>query len=119
MYQIEFYEDEKGISPVWDWLEKLRERSSTNKTARIEFNQSSLYIQLLSQNGTIMSENYTKYLHDDIWELRPGNNRILYFFLNNTFVLLHQFRKKTQKTPTREIAKAVSEMNDYLKRSKE
>lgn len=30
--------------------------------------------------------------------------------------LLHQFRKKSQKTPKREIEKAKAERNDYLRR---
>ena len=36
--------------------------------------------------------------------------------LKNTFVLLHQFRKKTQKTPKREIERAKAERDDYLAR---
>lgn len=56
-------------------------------------------------------------IEDDIGELRPGNNRIFYFyFKNDTFVLLHQFRKKTQKTPQREIEKAKSERDDWISR---
>ena len=48
-----------------------------------------------------------KNLDEDIWELRPGNNRVLYFyFRDNKFVLLHQFRKKTQKTPGAEMPRA-------------
>jgi phage-related protein len=47
-------------------------------------------------------------------ELRPGFNRVLYFYFeNNTFVLLHMFRKKTQKTPKTEMEKAHKECNDY------
>jgi len=57
--------------------------------------------------------------NSEIWnfleKLRPGNNRIFYY-QDNTFVLLHTFRKKTQKTPQREIDKAKSERNDYLSR---
>ena len=79
--------------------------------------QISLYIQLLEDNGTRLNENITKHLDDDIWELRPGNNRVLYFyFKDDTFVLLHQFRKKTQKTPKREIERAKAERDDYLRR---
>ena len=33
---------------------------------------------------------------------------------NGTYVLLHHFRKKTQKTPAREIKKAQAEMHDYI-----
>ena len=64
----------------------------------LQLKQISLYIQSLEDNGTRLNENITKHLDDDIWELRPGNNRVLYFyFKDDTFVLLHQFRKKTQK----------------------
>ncbi len=117
MYTVEFYEKANGESELWDFLENLREKSATNKDARIQYKQISLYIQLLQDNGTRLPAEVTKHIIDDIWELRPGHNRVLYFyFKDKTFVLLHQFRKKTQKTPQREIDKAVSERNDYLSR---
>ena len=105
MYEIEFYETEDGKCPIWDFLEALRLKAPTNKDARIQHKQASLYIELLQQNGTHMNAEITKHLDDGIWELRPGNNRVFYFFYqNDTYVLLHQFRKKSQKTPKREIA---------------
>ena len=117
MYEIEFYETEDGKCPIWDFLEALRLKAPTNKDARIQYKQASLYIELLQQNGTHMNAEITKHLDDGIWELRPGNNRVFYFFYqNNTYVLLHQFRKKSQKTPKREIEKAKAERNDYLRR---
>ena len=117
MYNIEFYEDSNGRSELSEFLESLRVKAATNKDARIQYKQISLYIQLLEDNGTRLNENITKHLDDDIWELRPGNNRVLYFyFQNDTFVLLHQFRKKTQKTPKREIERAKAERDDYLAR---
>ena len=117
MYEIEFYETEDGKCPIWDFLEALRLKAHTNKDARIQHKQASLYIELLQQNGTHMNAEITKHLDDGIWELRPGNNRVFYFFYqNDTYVLLHQFRKKSQKTPKREIEKAKTERNDYLRR---
>lgn len=117
MYEIEFYETEDGKCPIWDFLEALRLKAPTNKDARIQHKQASLYIELLQQNGTHMNAEITKHLDDGIWELRPGNNRVFYFFYqNDTYVLLHQFRKKSQKTPKREIEKAKTERNDYLHR---
>ena len=80
MYNIEFYEDSNGRSELWDFLESLRVKAATNKDARIQYKQISLYIQLLEDNGTRLNENITKHLDDDIWELRPGNNRVLYFY---------------------------------------
>ena len=117
MYEIEFYETEDGKCPIWDFLEALRLKAPTNKDARIQHKQASLYIELLQRNGTHMNAEITKHLDDGIWELRPGNNRVFYFFYqNDTYVLLHQFRKKSQKTPKREIEKAKAERNDYLRR---
>lgn len=119
MYQIEFYETADGKSELWDFLEDLREKSHNSKDARIQYKQLTMHISLLEQNGTRMPENITKHLGDDIWELRPGNNRVFYFFFeNDTFVLLHHFRKKSQKTPRREIDRAKAERADYLARKK-
>ena len=59
-----------------------------------------------------------KHIEDDIWELRPGDNRVFYFFYDEDgkFILLHQFKKKTQKTPKREIERAKAERDDYKAR---
>lgn len=117
MYTVEFYETADGRSELWDFLEELRMKAANNKDARIQHKQISLYIQLLQDNGTRLNENITKHLEDGIWELRPGNNRVFYFFFeNDTFVLLHHFRKKSQKTPKREIEKAKNERADYIAR---
>ena len=117
MYNVEFYENANGESELWNFLEELRIKSETNKDARIQFKQISLYIQLLQEHGTRLPENITKHIDDDIWELRPGNNRVLYFYhMDDTVILLHHFRKKSQKTPRREIERAKAERDDYLTR---
>lgn len=116
-YNIIFYEKQDGTSEIWDFLENLRHKSLTSKDARIQYKQVSLYIELLQNNGTYLPETVTKHIEDNIWELRPGNNRIFYFYCdNNDYVLLHSFRKKTNKTPRKEIIRAKSERDDYLSR---
>lgn len=117
MYQVEFYEKANGESDVWDFLEELRIKAKRSKDARIQYKQVSFYIQLLQENGTILPETVTKHLVEDIWELRPGNNRVFYFcYAQGTFVLLHHFRKKSQKTPSREVERAKAERDDYRAR---
>lgn len=117
MYQVVFYEDANGHSELWDYLDELLHKSSNSKDARIQHKQIAYYIELLMKNGTRLPATITKNIVDDIWELRPGNNRVFYFFFrDNTFVLLHHFRKKTQKTPQREIDRAIAERDDYLSR---
>ena len=80
-------------------------------------------LELLEIRGNELREPFSKHIEDGIFEIRNkvGNDitRIFYFFVkNDTFVLLHHFRKKSQKTPRREIEKAKSERNDYLNRNK-
>ena len=65
-----------------------------------------------------------KNLGDGIFELRTiqGNNvvRNLYFFIiGKKIIITHGFRKKTQKTPPEEIAKAKNYREDYKKRHPE
>lgn len=106
MYNIEFYENQSGESELWNFLEKLRNEAATNKDSRIQYKQMMFYIELLQNNGTRLGENITKHLDNEIWELRPGTNRVFYFFIEkDTFVLLHHFRKKSQKMPKDEIKK--------------
>lgn len=117
MHTIEFYSNADGISDLWNFLDNLQKKALTNKNARIRHKQITQYIQLLEDHGTRLGENITKHLEEDIWELRPGNNRVLFFYhKNDTYVLLHLFRKKTQKTPRREIEKAKAERNDWIAR---
>lgn len=114
-YNIIFYEKKDGSIPIWDFLENLRTKALTSKDSRIQYKQATLYIELLQNNGTYLPETITKHIEENIWELRPGNNRIFYFYNdNNNYVLLHTFRKKTKKTPRREIEQPKSERDDYL-----
>jgi len=117
MNQVVFYEDANGVSELWNFLDDLLQRSTGNKDARIQHKQIVYYIELLQKNGTRLPETITKNIVEDIWELRPGDNRVFYFFFrDNTFVLLHHFRKKSQKTPQREIDRAIAERDDFLSR---
>lgn len=88
-----------------------------NKDSRIKLNKLNDYIELLSQQGTRAGQPYIKYLDAEIWELRPLRDRILFVaWLDGSFVLLHHFVKKTQKTPKREIEKAKRELQDLKER---
>lgn len=116
-YEIELYEDSDGHSDIDVFLNNLATKALKSKDARIQFRQVSLYIELLAKNGSTLSEDIMKHIEDEIWELRPGKNRVLYFFYRkNKYILLHHFIKKTQKTPRREIEKAKKEMKDYIER---
>ena len=58
-----------------------------------------------------------KHIDGEIWELRPLRDRIFFVaWVDDSFVLLHQFMKKSQKTHLREIEKAKREFADLTER---
>jgi len=118
MYEILFYENANGESQILSFLHELRQKALSSKDARIQHKQIVYYIELLANNGTQLPPNIVKHIDEDIWELRPGNNRVFFFyFKGGKYVLLHSFRKKTQKTPPNEIALAKSERDDWNRRN--
>ncbi len=73
-------------------------------------------MRMLKEQGLSLGTPYIKHLDNDIWELRPLRDRILFaYWDNNKFIILSQFVKRTQKTPKREIEKAKSYLEDYKK----
>lgn len=100
-----------------EYIDKLQRKAKKSKDARINLNKIIAYIDALSEMGTRIGEPVTKYLDNNIWELRPISNRILYaYWKNNKFVLLHHFIKKTQKTPKKELERAKRNLKSYLER---
>lgn len=117
MYNILFYEDDAGDRPVERFIDELDAAALNNKNARIQVEQIVYCLSRLEDKGTRAGEKFTKRISGEIWELRPGNNRILFFGWNgNYFVLLHHFAKATQRTPPREIAIAERRMTDWRTR---
>ena len=112
MYNIEIYVDKNGNSEVKEYIENLKHHNS--KDDKIKFNKIIAYIRMLKQKGLSLGEPYIKHIENHIWELRPLKNRILFaYYDDNNFILLNIFKKKTQKTPRKEIEKAKKLFKDY------
>ena len=115
MYEILFYEDRKGRSPVRDYTNALALKD--DKDSRIKFRQIKRQIEFLTERGTRIGEPVVKHVSGEIWELRPLRDRILFAaWVGDSFVLLHHFLKSTQKTPPGEIEKAENELADFKER---
>lgn len=116
MYKIHFYKNKNGEQPLMEYLLELSRQG--DKDSRIKLYKIRDYVKALSCYGLQLGEPYIKHLDGNIWELRPMRDRILFVAWNEDggFVLLHQFLKKTQKTPAREIEKAKREYKDLLER---
>lgn len=116
MFNIIFYKNKRDISEVKNFLINLQ--SKNDKNSRIQVSKIIAYINMLSKYGTTLGEPYIKHLKDEIWELRPMRNRILFAYMNNNnIVLLNVFMKQKTKTPQKEILKAKKYLKDFIKRS--
>ncbi|MFH1308660.1 MAG: type II toxin-antitoxin system RelE/ParE family toxin [Patescibacteria group bacterium] len=108
-YTIEYYKNSKGKEPVMDFIIF----SSKKVKAKIF-----VYINLLKNKGRLKHP-YARHVKDKIWELRvdfaKNYYRIFYFiFTKKRIILLHAFSKKTNKTPRKELEKAINSYKDFL-----
>ena len=77
------------------------------------------YIAYLEEMGEQVKRPVGDYLGDKLYELRPKQTRILYFFmLKDVVVLVHAFRKKTSEIPEREMRLAQKRMTGFVFRYK-
>jgi phage-related protein len=105
LYNIYFFEDSRGNKPIKEFIRELGTHS--DKESRVRLHKIQDYIKALREYGKSAGEPYVKHLDGEIWEIRPNRDRILLAaWLENGFVLLHHFVKKTQKTPHREMDQA-------------
>lgn len=117
MFIVTKYKTESGKCPFDEYIKELKRSGDIQSIVKIQH-----YISLLEELGDAVLENSTwaKRIDENLFELRPKANRILYFMCakNGEYVLLHCFKKKTQKTPLDEKEKAKNEAADYERRIK-
>jgi phage-related protein len=119
MFEVEFYENRNGKEPIKDFIIELQRKGETSKNERVRSEKALTYIRVLQEFGTRAGEPFVKHIEDEIWELRPLDDRLFFFYYReNTFVLLHHFLKKSKKTPRREIDQAKRNLADHVERSK-
>ena len=111
-FEIIFYDKPDGSEPAMEFILTLDDKMQARVLRTIK---------LLSENGTMFREPYSKHLVDGIFEIRSkvGTNisRVLYFFVvGRKIVLTNGFTKKTQKTPKSEIELAKKYRNEFLNR---
>jgi len=120
VFDVIFYSDNRGREPIVEFISELRQKSSTDKNARINLNKIVAYLDILCEHGTRVGEPVSKHVDGDIWELRPLDNRILFaYYKDKIYILLHHFTKKTNKTPPGEIEQAKRNLVDYIERNGE
>jgi len=120
MYDVIFYKDRNGNAPIEEYVRELS-RKQNNKDARIKLKKIFEYIGQLKTYGLSIGKPAIDHITGtELYELRPTTDRIFFaYWKDNTFILLHHFAKKTQKTPKREIEQAQRNLKDFLERAEE
>jgi phage-related protein len=117
MYEIIFYKDRNDHDPIKEYIYELSRRQG--KDARVKLKKIIEYIGQLKYHGVSVGKPAIDHITGtDLWELRPNTDRIFFaYWKDNTFILLHHFAKKTQKTPAKEIAQAQRNLKDWIERN--
>lgn len=111
MWSIVFYLDQRGKSPPLDFINSLpmMEQAKIRNALR-----------LLTEFGTQLTMPHARHIEGKLWELRPGSVRLFYFtYINQQFVILHGYIKKSNKAPTNEIELALKRMKEMNERKNE
>ena len=118
MYEVITYKNVAGKDEIADYIKSLDAKAHTSKDARIKYKKILEYIGQLRTYGVAVGKPAIDHIKGtDIWELRPTTDRIFFaYWKDNTFILLHHFVKKTQKTPVREIEQAERNLKDFVER---
>jgi phage-related protein len=106
MWSIVFYTDRRGKCPPLEFVETLplMEQAKVRNALR-----------LLKEFGTNLGMPHAKPIQGKLWELRPGGIRLFYFaYINQQFVILHGYRKQSQKAPDFEVEIALRRMKELL-----
>jgi phage-related protein len=96
--EIRFFRTEQQVEPVRDWLKEL---------AKVEKQIIGTDLKTI-QFGWLLGMPLVKKVGNGIWEARSNLphgkiSRIFFVINNNTIVLLHDFIKKSQKIPQKEL----------------
>lgn len=105
IWKILLFETNRREKPVEKFINSL----DPNTIAKVIHN-----IDLLEKYGNLLRMPHSKRLAKDLYELRVKGKveiRILYAFRSRNIFLLHAFKKKSQKTPKREMAIALKRID--------
>lgn len=106
-YAAEYYENKhtKEIS-VREYIDKLSQKHQKRIFS---------YVNKLVEESGRLKFPCAEHIKGKIWQLRPGPYRLFYFiFTGERIILLHIFRKKSEKTPPREIDRALNNYADFI-----
>lgn len=112
-WKIDYFKTSAGREPVQEFIDDLQEKTRTRVYHTIE---------LLAEFGPILKMPHAKkVIGTPLWELRVLGEASLRFFyvakIGQSFLILHGFTKRRQKTPKKEIKTALERLREYKSRT--
>ena len=96
---VYFFVDKDGHKPVKEFIHSLTRKEQAKVYA---------YIAELKKQGNNLRRPMADYLENGIYELRPKDNRIFYFFyLRDRAILVHAIKKHVKKVPENDLRLCV------------
>ncbi len=112
LLKVVFYETQMKNQPCRDFLLELDNDDRREVGADI----------FSVQKGFPLGLPLCRKIMKDLWEIRSdvsdGICRVFFTVSNNTIVLLHGYKKKSQKIPLEEFEIAKSRLNDFKEQKK-
>ncbi len=105
-FEVYFFRTSRGTYPVKEFI-LLQGESTVLKITRT--------IEYLETGGPFLRPPYTKKIQHNLYELRIQGKeavRIFYTKIGNDYYLLHAFKKKSQKTPRKEIKTTLDRLKE-------
>ena len=105
-FEVYFFLTARGTYPVKDFM-LLQAKSTVLKITKT--------IEYLEKGGPFLKMPHAKKIEDNLYELRIQGKeaiRIFYCKVGNEYYLLHAFKKKTNKTPRKEIETALDRLKE-------
>jgi len=108
--KVTFYETPSGRSPVTDFIDK---QPGTDQAVIV------VVFEGIEEYGFAAKGAQFRQLQGKLWEIKikapSGGYRFLYATLDReNLVILHGFKKKTQKTPPKEMKTALRRLKEWL-----
>ncbi len=108
-WKIIYYETTQGNSPIFEFIQNLNPKAKS-KIINI--------LDLLKESGVQLGLPHAKKITGTpLWELRTlGQDNIRIFYVTvveKSFLLLHGFQKKKQKTDKKEVKIAEERLKDH------
>ena len=105
--RLRYYTTVRGTHPVADYIEGL---------ARADQAVIAVALAEVAEQGFEARGVTFRQIEGKLWEMRVGPHRVFYVLLRQEeMVLLHAYRKQTQKAPARHLEVARRRMLEVLK----